>query len=112
MNVKPGINAIIIAGRNKNKLVHVESEAAEHHYMHTGYTEKAWVVTALQSVTLRGTLFGSEVKGPYYAPAGTIFVAADKELKPLYDGDEDDETLTWAGKPKELEKVRELREDA
>lgn len=59
--------------------------------------ELVWMCEPLQAVKSAHPLFGVCMIRP---GTGVVVGVPARCLRPLYDGDEDDETLRWAGKPK------------
>jgi hypothetical protein len=91
VNVKPGdIARIVIDCRPENigRLVSVRAP---------GLLLGQWECEALQSLTVHLEAGGGEIV--VGVPAGTAVNAFDAALRPLYDGDADDETLAIAGRP-------------
>jgi hypothetical protein len=105
MNVKPGQIARLVQAPDAelpldftNKLVHVEALVgfprccAGHIIQHAIDLLRfgpLWETTWLQSFTAAGETFQS----------GEPVVLPDRNLRPLYDGDEEDEVLRTIGKP-------------
>jgi hypothetical protein len=95
MNCRPGDLAVIVrvltCTENIGGLVRVLEPA----------DAGSWYVEALQSLVARGEHDDTK----YRLPPGAHGRVSDRNLRPLRDDDGDDETLTWAGRPRELEKA-------
>lgn len=103
MNVKPGDIARVTgstgrSAENNGRLVQVVGPAPDK-------SAEWWEVITLQSMRVFPS-FGE----PKIVPAGSHAVGLDRYLRPLHDGDGEDETLTWAGKPNDLSEKTLLRE--
>lgn len=91
LRCRPGDTARIIAGPNRDRLVHVDAADPTR----VGW----WDVTALQTL---------EVFDPWrpfsswMAPAGTVSKGPDNVLQPLRDMDGEDEMLRIAGRPQPI----------
>ena len=84
MNVKPGDIARIVVRPNKNRLVRVLELKRN--------DPLTWACECLQPCVVNGTT---------RVAAGSLASALDSSLRPLYDGDDEDEMLRIAGKPNE-----------
>lgn len=90
MRCKPGDLAIVTRGPNVGRICKVLERS-----MLPGHD---WLCEAMQTFYL-GMCFGDRVRGCQDHPAGTRFNSTDTVLRPLRDGDGEDEILRIAGYP-------------
>lgn len=91
MNCRPGDIAVIVGGieANVGRMVRVIKACDA---LHWAMCHADWEVELLQTTTTSGPL-GEQDSGP-----GMVCVCVDRILRPIRDGEGDDETLTWAPK--------------
>lgn len=100
MNCKQGDLAFIVksSAGNEGKIVRCAVFLGNYDFKATDNTELAWGVVA-DGLNLPSYTAGNHEWCRKY---GFDAVFSDSALRPIRDNDGQDETLTWAGKPKEV----------
>lgn len=103
MNCKQGDLAMFTTrgAENTNRMVQVLARAPDDSIYQWAASGPWWIVVALQHIeAFRG---GKEITKTW--SPGEHLPAPDSALRPIRPGEGEDETITWAGLPRELEKV-------
>jgi hypothetical protein len=103
MNCKPGDLAKIVGGSRLNgRMVYVDSAVLRDEILPSGYRASDGAVGHWLCEFL-----GGPVDGPLDIPGCRLvhrwWPIDDRYLRPIRDNDGEDETLSWAGKPREVE---------